>query len=394
MRLRSIHSVKQLKGKRVLIRVDGNVSVKAGRAVDGPNGKIARVAVDLEWLRQHGARLVVLTHLGRPGGKRKGAYTVAPVARRLSELLGVRVAVSRDAVGPGVLRAVRRLDHGDVLMLENLRFYEGEEQNSRAFAQQLAALGDVYVNDAFAVSHRAHASVDAITEELPSYAGPQLVQEVNLLDSLHTHTRRPFVLAMGGMKMTDKLPVLERLLPRVDTVLVGGALAHAFFVAQGVSIGRSAYERDGVPIAERLWKRWARKIRLPEDVCAVKRLSAQSVVRCVRVENLTPSDYIADIGPHTLVSFIACVRRAKTIVWNGPLGYCEVTRFCRSSQAFARAVASRTGKAKTIVGGGETIPVVESAKLSERFTLVSTGGGAMLEFLAGKKLPGLAALEV
>ncbi len=393
MRLRTLRSARSLRGKRVLVRIDGNVPVKRGKAVDGPYGKIARAAVDLEWLRQHGARLVVVTHLGRPDGKRTGAYSVAPVGRRLSELLGIPVRVTREVVGSAAERLSRGLENGDVMLIENVRFHPGEEGNSRAFAQQLAALADAYVNDAFAVSHRAHASVDAICEELPSYAGPLVVHEVNVLGSLHAAARHPFVLAMGGLKMTDKLPVLEKFLPMVDMVLIGGALAHAFFVAEGRSIGRSIFEKEGVQMAKKLLRRFGEKIRLPEDVYVVKRLSAQAKPRLVSIDHVGAREFVVDIGRRSLLSFVHNIRQARTIVWNGPFGYCEVPKFSSGTRELARAIASRTGRAKTIVGGGDTIPVIEAAGLSRRFTLVSTGGGAMLEFLAGKKLPGLEALE-
>jgi phosphoglycerate kinase len=393
MRLRTLRSARNLRGKRVLVRIDANVPLKSGKVVDGPHGKIARAAVDLEWLRQHGAKLIVATHLGRPNGKRSAAYSVAPVARRLSELLGTKVRVSRELVGPKAERMAAGMESGDVMMIENARFHPGEEGNSRAFARQLAALADVYVNDAFAVSHRAHASVDAITEELPSYAGPLLEHEVSVLGSLHASVKHPFVLVMGGLKMTNKLPVLERFLPHVDSVLIGGALAHAFFLASGRAIGRSAFEKEGVPLAKKILKKWGKKIRLPEDVYVVKRLSSQAATRLIDLREVGPKDFIVDVGRRTMRAFVREIQNAKTVAWNGPFGYCEIPKFCAGTHLLARAIAARTGKAKTIVGGGDTVPVIETAQLVHRFTLVSTGGGAMLEFMSGKKLPGLSALE-
>ncbi|HLD18378.1 MAG TPA: phosphoglycerate kinase [Patescibacteria group bacterium] len=394
MRLRAIRNVKSLKGKRVLVRIDANVPIRRGRAVDGPQGKIARAAVDLEWLRQHGARTVVITHLGRPQGRRVGAYSVAPVARRLEELLSTKVAMCREAVGPCARRCAEKLEEGEILLLENLRFYPGEEQNSRSFAQGLSALADLYVNDAFAVSHRAHASVDAIAEELPSYAGPLLVHEVSVLSSLLHAERHPFVLAIGGLKMTTKLPVLERLLPHVDRVLIGGALAHAFFKAQGIAIGKSVYEPEGVLLARNLLKDWPGKILLPTDVYVARRLSSQSKPRLVSLREVGTNDYIVDVGEQTLEAFLPVIQSARMVAWNGPFGYTEVPAFCVGSHHLARAIAARTGKAKTVAGGGDTLPVIDSAKLVDHFTLLSTGGGAMLEFLAGKELPGVEAVKV
>ncbi|MFA6131777.1 MAG: phosphoglycerate kinase [Patescibacteria group bacterium] len=394
MKLRRLTSPDNLRSKRVLVRIDGNVPVKHGKAIDGPQGRIARAAVDLEWLRQHGAKIIVLSHRGRPGGKRVAAFSNAPIAKRLSELFGTKVKLCRDVVGEKAVRLIESMHDGDIILLENLRFNPGEEQNSKAFATQLAALGDIYINDAFAVSHRAHASVDAITEELPSYAGPLLNHEVSVLESLfETKPKRPFILVSGGLKMADKLPVLEALLPRVDKVFIGGALANAFFVAQGKEIGKSAFDKDGVSSAKNILKKWSEKIVLPVDVCVARRLSTQAKLKLVAIEEVDEKDIIIDIGRKTLAGLIETIETARTIVWNGPLGYCEVKNFCSGTQALIKAIAARTGKAKTVVGGGDTVPMIEEVNLAESFTLVSTGGGAMLEFLAGKKLPGLIALE-
>lgn len=394
MKLRRLTNPDQVCGKRVLVRIDGNVPVKHSKAIDGPQGRIARAAVDLEWLRQHGAKIIVLSHRGRPGGKRVAAFSNAPIAKRLGELFGTKVKLCRDVVGERAVRLIETMHDGDMILLENLRFNPGEEQNSKSFASQLAALGDIYINDAFAVSHRAHASVDAITEELPSYAGPLLTHEVTVLESLFdTEPKRPFVLVSGGLKMADKLPVLEALLPRVDKVLIGGALANAFFVAQGIKIGKSAFDKDGVPAAKKILKKWSKKIVLPTDVCVARRLSAQAKLESVAIDSIGEKDIAVDIGKKTLADFVEVIETARTIVWNGPLGYCEVNNFCVGTKNLIKAIAARTGKAKTVVGGGDSVPLIEAENLTDRFTLVSTGGGAMLEFLAGKKLPGLEALE-
>ncbi|HBR80708.1 MAG: Phosphoglycerate kinase [Candidatus Uhrbacteria bacterium GW2011_GWE2_45_35] len=393
MRLKRLRNAKTLRGKRVLVRIDGNVPVKRGLAIDGPQGRIARSAVGLEWLRQNGARIIILTHRGRPGGKRVAAFSNAPIAKRLGGLFGIKVKLCHDVVGERAKQMVSAMQDGDMIMLENLRFHPGEEQNSRAFAQKLAALGDIYINDAFAVSHRAHASVEAITEEIPSYAGPLLTHEVSVLKSLFDENlKRPFVLLMGGLKMDDKLPVLETLLPRVDQALIGGALANAFLVAQGKKIGRSTFDQVGVAAAEKILKKWSKKIVLPSDVCVARRLSAQAKLESIQVEAINEKDLIVDLGNKSLADFVSIIETARTIVWNGPLGYCEVKKFCSGTHALAKAIAARAGKATTVVGGGDTVPVVEAVDLADHFTLVSTGGGAMLEFLAGKKLPGMEAL--
>ncbi|OGL94898.1 phosphoglycerate kinase [Candidatus Uhrbacteria bacterium RIFOXYB12_FULL_58_10] len=394
MRLRTLRNGVNLSGKRVLLRIDANVPIAKGKAADGPHGKIARAAVDIEWLRQRGAKVIVMTHLGRPGGKRVPAYSVRPVAKRLSGLLVTEVRVAHDIVGPSARRLVRQMKNGDVIMLENVRFDPGEERNSTALADALSQLGDIYMNDAFAVSHRAHASVDAITSELTSYAGPQLATEVEVLERVMRHPKHPFVLVMGGLKMKDKLPVLRSLAPEADRVIVGGALAHAFFAAQEREIGRSAYDQNGVADARKILGEWGGKIWLPTDVVVAKSLRKDASRRTVAVEDIRKTDRVVDVGPETLRRYKEEIQRAKMVVWNGPFGYCEREPFCAGSFEIARAIASRTRSAVTVVGGGDTIPVVEAAGVADRFTLLSTGGGAMLEFLAGEKMPGIKALEV
>lgn len=394
MRLRTLRNGVDLSGKRVLLRIDANVPISGGKAVDGPHGKIARAAVDIEWLRQRGAKVVAMTHLGRPNGKRVAAYSVRPVAKRLSELLVTEVKVARDIAGPSAQRLVRQMNDGDVVMVENVRFDAGEERNSTTLAAALSQLGDLYMNDAFAVSHRAHASVDAITSELPSYAGPQLATEVEVLEKVVKHPRHPFVLLMGGLKMKDKLPVLRRLAPEADRVLVGGALAHAFFAAQGLELGRSAYDAEGVDDARKLLKQLGDKIWLPTDVVVAKSLRKDASRKTVPVAEVRKSDRIVDVGPDTVGRYKEEIRDAKMAVWNGPFGYCEREPFCEGSYAIARAIAARTNKAVTVVGGGDTIPVVEAAGVADRFTLLSTGGGAMLEFLAGERMPGIETLSL
>lgn len=391
MRLRTLKP-EGLAGKRVLVRIDGNVPVHAGRAVEGNYGRIARAAVGIEWLRQHGARTIVVTHLGRPAGKRVSAYSVRPVAKRLSELLGMKVAVARGIAGPDVERAVARMNDGDVLLLENVRFDPREEENSPSLARGLAALADIYVNDGFGVSHRAHASTDAITSELPSFAGPLMAKEIQVLSSVVDKPARPFILAMGGLKMADKIPVMERLLPKADAIFVGGALATAFLKAQGLEVGASVYDLAGVEAAHRLLKKSEGKIQLPTDVLVAKSLRRGAKTRVTSVDAVLPNERIVDVGPDSVAAALAAFKTAKTIVWNGPFGYGE-GGFRAASERLARGISARTGKAMTVVGGGDTVPMVEELAIADAFTLLSTGGGAMLEFLAGKKLPGVEALK-
>lgn len=392
-KLRTIPNDFQLKGKRVLIRIDGNVPIEKGRAVDGPHGRIARAVVDIDWLSQHGARVVVMTHLGRPGGKRKAAYSVLPIAKRIGSLLGTKISVSRVVCGPQAERAVENLKDGQILLLENLRFDPRETENDPEFAKALARLGDVFVNDAFAVSHRAHSSVDAIARELPSFAGPLLANEVQILSQLEKNTKRPFVLLIGGLKIETKLPVIKYLSKHVDRILIGGALATTFFKARGIEIGKSVFDSEGVELIKKLPKNITQKIFLPEDIVVASSFRKDAKMRVVSVSEIGSCDRIVDIGPKTRERFLKLISQAKTIVWNGPFGFCEVGSFCEGTRSIAQAIAKRTGAAVTIVGGGDTGPVLEKMKIADQFTLLSTGGGAMLEFLAGKKLPGLETLN-
>jgi phosphoglycerate kinase len=393
MKLRTLRASMPLAGKRVLLRIDANVPVKKGKAVDGPQGRIARSAVDIDWLMQRGAKIVLLTHLGRPDGKFVSAYSVAPVAKRLSELLRTKVKTVRGIADEKARQAVARLQNGEVLLLENVRFHPLEKKDDVVFAKQLAALGDLYINDAFAVCHRPQTSVHAIAKEMPSYAGPLLAQEIAILSKAMQHPRAPFVLVVGGVKMETKLPVIQRLLPRVQSVLVGGALAHAFMKAKGLEIGRSVYDEEGVAQAARMLKQAGKKIILPEDVVVVSSLRKDAAQRIVDVTHVGVRDRIVDIGPKTVEKFLSILREARTIVWNGPLGYCEIKPFAKGTFSVAEAIAKRTGKALTIVGGGDTGPVIEEGGFTDQYTLLSTGGGAMLTFLSGELMPPLEVLK-
>ncbi len=383
-----------LTGKRVLVRIDGNVPIVNGKALDGPHGRIARSAVGINWLLQRGARVIVMAHLGRPKGRRVSAYSVAPIAKRLTSLLGTKVKLARSVVGPDVKKMVARLGDGDVMMIENVRFDGREKENDPSFAQDLASLADLYVNDAFAVCHRAHASIDAITNELPSYAGLLLAGEISVLSRLEAKAKDPFVLTLGGLKMSTKIPIIEHFAGRVDQVLIGGALATAFFVAQGLEVGKSVYEAAGVEAAKKILSKFSSKVFLPVDVVVVRAMRKDAKQRIVSVDQVQSSERIVDIGPMTVMSYINHINEAKTIVWNGPLGYCEIPSFCEGTRALATAIAERTARATTIVGGGDTMPAIEALGLADQYTLFSTGGGALLQFLSGEKLPGIEALRI
>ncbi|MFC1787646.1 phosphoglycerate kinase [Patescibacteria group bacterium] len=394
MRLKTLNQSIKLKGQRVLVRIDANVPIKKGKTVDGPHGKIARVAVDLEWLSQHGARIIVMTHLGRPGGKRVPAYSVRPVAKRLSELLGRKIPVVRGLAGGRVEKAVSKMKDGEIVLLENVRFDARENRNSTALAQELARLADLFVNDAFSVSHRPHTSVDAITSELPSYAGPLVVNEVSILEKVSRNPKKPFLLLVGGYKIRTKLPLMKQLLPQVDKLYLGGAIANTFYKAQGREIGLSLYEKSEVKLAGQLLKKWGQKILLPEYVVVAKRCRKDARIKEVAVDQVPEDQLIIDLGPKSLVKMFKEIDQAKTIIWNGPFGNYECLNFATGSIELARKIATRTGKATTVLGGGDTVVVSEMAKVADRFSLLSTGGGAMLQFLANQELPGLEALKV
>lgn len=389
LKLRKLRADMKLEGKRVLVRIDANVPMEKGRVVDGPHGRIARAAVDLDWLAQRGARVIVLTHLGRPDGRRKAAYSVKPIAKRLSSLLGTKIEVTTGVTGKRVEQVVGRLKNGQILLLENLRFDPREEQNDVAFAKELASLGDLYVNDAFAVCHRAHTSVSALARELPAFAGHLLANEVTLMSQLERRAKEPFVLLMGGVKVETKLPVIEHLSKQADSILLGGALATTFLCADGFEVGQSVYDKEGLAIVHALSQVIRKKIMLPQDVIVASSFRKDAKTRVVPVSKVGPRDRIVDIGPQTQELFCRTIATAKTLLWNGPFGYCEVPAFCKGTETIARAIAKRTSAATTIVGGGDTGPVLERLKLADQFTILSTGGGAMLAFFAGQTLPGL-----
>lgn len=393
MKLRRLRSTTSVKGKRVLIRIDANVPISKGMAVDGPHGRIARSAVDINWLAQRGAKVIVMTHLGRPNGRRLATYSVKPIARRLSGLLGTRIRTARSIVGKEVPSLIKKMEEGEVLLLENVRFDAREEKNDEAFAKELSELGDLYVNDAFAVSHRNHASISAITACLPSYAGPLLAQEVSVLSKLDDQVKEPFVLLLGGLKMSSKLPVIERFIPRIQHLLIGGALANVFLAAQGISIGRSVVESESIELAKKLLKKHGKKIILPVDAVVAKSLRKDARFKVSSLADIKETDRIVDIGPKTRELFQEILADAKTIVWNGPLGFCEIPQFCEGTKSVATYIGEKTGKSTTIVGGGDTIAVIESLRLADKYTLLSTGGGAMLKFLANEPLPGIEVLR-
>ena len=382
-------------GKRVLVRVDFNVPLEDGKVFDDARIRAALPTIAL--LVRKGARVILASHLGRPKGKVADSLRLRPVAERLSQLLGQEVRVTGDALGTGTQDAVRRLKKGDVLLLENLRFHKEEEANDPDFAKQLASYADVYVNDAFGTAHRAHASTEGIARFLPAYAGLLMEREITMLSRLLEDPARPFAAIIGGAKVSDKITVLENLLERLDTLVLGGGMANTFLVAEGHTVGKSLLEGDMVEDARGLLQMAAQRgvrIVLPVDVVVAKEVTRGAEHKVVPVERVPNSWSIVDVGPRSVGLFEEALDEARTILWNGPLGVFEIPTFGDGTRAMARYLATRAEAGATVVlGGGDSAAAVDQLGLAGRMTHVSTGGGATLEFLEGKDLPGIAILR-
>lgn len=377
-------------GKRVLVRVDFNVPLdKAGQITD--DTRIRAALPTIEYLRDKDAKVIVCSHLGRPKGKVAEEFRLTPVAKRLSELLGTTVQKTDDCIGPEVEKAVAAMKPGDVLLLENLRFHPEEEANDPGFAKQLAALADIYVNDAFGAAHRAHASTEGVARFLPAVAGFLMERELTFLGKALADPTRPFVAVLGGAKVSDKIGVIENLLPKVDWLIVGGGMANTFLKALGYEVGASLVEEDKVELAKDLLQRAGKKLMLPVDVVIADAFAADAQHQTVPVDKVLPGWRILDIGPRSVEAFDAVLRKAKTVVWNGPMGVFEFPAFAAGTVAIAKCLAETD--ATTIIGGGDSAAAVEQAGVADKMTHISTGGGASLEFLEGRVLPGVAALQ-
>ncbi|MDE2492200.1 MAG: phosphoglycerate kinase [Elusimicrobia bacterium] len=393
MKLKRLQDL-QFRGKRVLARVDYNVPMKGSRIED--DARIRATLPTLEALIAGGAKVVLISHLGRPKGKADPKYTLKPAAEALAKLLKKPVAFAPDCVGPEAEKAVAALKSGGVLLLENLRFHAEEEANDPAFAKALAKHGDLFIQDAFGALHRAHASTAGVTRLLPGAIGFLVQKELEFLDRAIGNPTRPFLAIIGGAKVSDKLLVLDKLLERVDALLIGGGMAYTFLAAQGINIGKSLLEKDQIDAAKAvIEKAYNKKVEclLPADHVAVREIKPDAEIVVTQAMSI-PSDLIGvDIGPHTIEFFDEHVAKAKTIFWNGPMGIFEIPAFADGSLAVAKAMAEATkGGATTIVGGGDSLSVLKKAGLADRMSHCSTGGGASLELLEGKVLPGLAAL--
>lgn len=389
---RTIEDV-DLSGRHVFLRVDFNVPIgRDGEVLE--DARIRAVLPTLKLARKAGARVILASHLGRPKGRPDPRYSIAPVVRRLSRILGEAVPAAPDCVGDAVRAQARALPPGGLLLLENLRFHPGEEANDPAFARELAALGDLYVNDAFAAAHRAHASIEGITHHLrPAVAGLLMKQELAVLGRVFDAPARPLVAILGGAKVSDKLALVDSLLARVDRLLVGGGMAFTFLRAQGHEVGRSLLEPDLVPTAARFFetaKVRGVELQLPVDTVVAE--SPDAIEGHVVPSRAIPANQMGlDIGPATVAAFGTAIRDSQTVVWNGPMGVFERAPFAAGTLGVARAVAA--GPGLSVVGGGDTVAAVQQAGVADRIGYLSTGGGAFLEYLEGRTLPGVAALD-
>ena len=381
-------------GKRVFLRADLNVPLDDGRITD--DTRIRASLPTIVYLLDRGATVILASHLGRPKGKVNDALRLKPVADRLSQLLGRPVRMTGDALGPGVQVAVDKLRPGDMILLENLRFHAEEEANDPEFAKSLAGLADLYVNDAFGAAHRAHASTEGITHYLPSVAGLLMEREVDALQTLLERPAKPFHAVIGGAKVSGKLEVLEALLSRCQAILVGGGMANTFLASKGLALGKSLVEEEQLDNATRIVEEARRKrvrLMLPTDAVIAPQIHHRAKTKVVPVDAVPKDQMIVDIGPETVAAYTEHLAKAKTVFWNGPMGVFEHPQFAEGTRAIARSLATLTDQgAVTVVGGGDSVAAVEQLELTDRMTHVSTGGGASLEFLEGKTLPGVAAL--
>lgn len=384
-----------LAGKRVLVRADLNVPAKNGVVTDAT--RLERIVPGLQDLAKRGARVVVLSHFGRPKDGPDKENSLAPVAAALGKLVGLPVAHASDCIGQAASDAVTSLKNGGIVVLENTRFHKGEEKNDPEFTKALAALGDIFVNDAFSAAHRAHASTEGLAKLLPAYAGPLMMEEIQALRSALDQPKRPVAAVVGGAKVSTKIPVLTNLSAKVDKLIIGGGMANTFLLAGGIEIGKSLAEPDLVATAKEIMhaaKARSCEIVLPQDVVVAARFEAGAPSRTVITTEVPADQMILDVGPKTVAHYVDVLSRCETLLWNGPLGAFEIAPFGEGTFALARAAAERTkaGSLVSVAGGGDTVAALNAAGVTDDFTYVSSAGGAFLEWLEGRELPGVAAL--
>ncbi|AND42120.1 MULTISPECIES: phosphoglycerate kinase [Cytobacillus] len=392
MNKKSVKDV-ELKGKRVFCRVDFNVPMKDGQVTD--ETRIRAALPTIEYLTNQGAKVILASHLGRPKGSVVEELRLTPVAKRLSELLGKEVKKADEAYGDSVKAMVDTLSEGDVLLLENVRFYPGEEKNDSELAKAFAELADVYVNDAFGAAHRAHASTEGIAHHLPAVSGLLMEKELDVLGKALSNPERPFTAIIGGAKVKDKIGVIENLLEKVDNLIIGGGLAYTFVKAQGHEVGKSLLEEDKIELAKSFMEKAKEKgvnFYMPVDVVVADDFSEEANIKTVAIEEI-PSDWEAlDIGPKTREIYSDVIQNSKLVIWNGPMGVFELKKFAGGTRAVAEALAE-ANDTYSVIGGGDSAAAVEKFHLADRMSHISTGGGASLEFMEGKALPGVVALN-
>lgn len=397
MAKKTVEDIKDLKGKRVLVRVDFNVPQDEKLNITDDT-RIRAALPTIQYLMDKGSKVILVSHLGRPKGGPEDKFRLDPVAKRLSELLKQPVVKTQDCIGPEVEAAVAKLKEGDVLLLENVRFYKEEEANDPGFAKKLASLADIYVNDAFGTAHRAHASTAGVAAYLPAYAGFLMEKEIKFLGQLLENPPRPFVAILGGAKISGKIDVIKNLLPRIDTLIIGGGMAYTFFKARNVEVGNSLVEPDKIELAKEILKTAIdlnKTLMLPIDHVVADKFDANANSQIVTRAGIPANWQGMDIGPETVTKFGHAIKKAKTIFWNGPMGVFEFDKFAKGTIEVAKLVAEATQKngAISVIGGGDSVAAVEKAGLADKMTHISTGGGASLEFLEGKLLPGIACLQ-
>ena len=382
-------------GQRVLVRADLNVPVQNGQVSDAT--RLERLLPGLTDLAQRGAKVIVMSHFGRPKGQRNPDMSLRSVTASLSKLIGQPVSFAEDCIGETAQQAVAGMANGSICVLENLRFHAGEEANEPAFAAQLAALGDIYVNDAFSAAHRGHASTEGLAKLLPHYAGPLMMEEIEALRSALDNPTRPTVALVGGAKVSSKIPVLTNMVGKVDSLIIGGGMANTFLLAKGVAVGKSLAEPDFKDTAIEIMAKADAvgcKIVLPSDAVISEKFEAGAPSEVVDVNAVPDSQMILDVGPQSVADMTALLAESRTLLWNGPLGAFEIDPFGKGTFALAKAAAEQTsaGNLKSIAGGGDTVAALNAAGVTEQFSYVSTAGGAFLEWLEGRELPGVVAL--